>query len=269
MTGSTETVYQSDLTGPLMIAGNPENRLLVADSWLVREGHVIAPELHQQRFFNSCHVRHGIEPTVLQPLWQEAQGLVPATGAWFPRMELAGNPRQPVFQCRIRPAPLIRDSVRLMLCSTRDIREAPRHKGPDIPLLSRFRQQVLASGADEGVMATSKGFLLEGLASSILWWERHHGQDVLCTPPDSNRILPGTIRRLMLMIAEKENIPVAFRLVRPKQLDGCDVWAVNALHGIRPAVIWEKAPFVPMADALSSARLAWWRQAIDRYAVRL
>ena len=73
----------------------------------------------------------------------------------------------------------------------------------------------------------------------------------------------------MLMIAEKEHIPVAFRLVRPSQLEGCDVWAVNALHGIRPAVIWEKAPFVPMTDALSSARLAWWRQAIDRYAVRL
>ncbi|MGN0918695.1 MAG: aminotransferase class IV [Oxalobacter sp.] len=269
MTSSTETVYQSDLGKTLMITSHPENSLLVADSWLVREGGMIALELHQQRFFNSCYVRHGIDSTVLQPLWQEALGLVPVTGTWFPRMELAGNPRQPVFQCRIRPAPPIRDSVKLMVCHTADVRQAPRHKGPDIPLLGRLRHQVLASDADEGLITTSQGFLLEGLTSSILWWEKQHGQDVLCAVPDSNRILPGTIRRLMLAIAEKEGIPIAYRLVRPKQLDGCDVWSVNALHGIRPAIIWEKAPFVPQVDALSSDRLAWWRQAISRYAVRL
>ena len=138
-----------------------------------------------------------------------------------------------------------------------------------MPWLGRLRRQVLASGADEGLITTSKGFLLEGLTSSILWWEKHRGRDILCTTPDSNRILPGIIRRLMLAIAAREHIPVAFRLVKPKQLDGCDVWSVNALHGIRPAIIWEKAPFVPLTDALSSNRLEWWRQAIGRYAVRL
>lgn len=269
MAGVTEIVYQSDLRKALMVTDRPDSRLLVADSWLVREGSMIALDLHRQRFFNSCCIRHGIDATVLQPLWQEALDLIPATGSWFPRMELAGNSQQPVFQCRIRPAPPIRDSVKLIVCHTADVRQAPRHKGPDIPLLWRLHHQVLASGADEGLMTTSKGFLLEGLTSSILWWERHHGQDVLCAIPDSNRILPGTIRRLMLAIAGKEGIPIAYRLVKPNQLNGHDVWVTNALHGIRPAVVWDKSPFMPGVSTLSSLRLQWWRDAINHHAVRL
>ncbi len=268
MSGAAETIYRSDLKGPLAVTRHPEQLLLVADSWLVRDGRMIAPDLHQQRFFNSCRIRHGIGARVLLPLWYQALSLIPAEGLWFPRMELAGKAGQPVFQCRIRPVPMIGETVKLMVCDAEDFRKAPRHKGPDIQWLNGLRRQVLDAGADEGIITTSKGFVLEGLTTSILWWEKRHGQERLCTVPDLNRILPGTIRRLILTVARQERIPVSYRLVMPEQLNDCEVWAVNALHGIRPAVMWEKSPFMPRSDMLSRARLAWWRNAINRYAVR-
>jgi hypothetical protein len=36
-------------------------------------------------------------------------------------------------------------------------------------------------------------------------------------------------------------VPVAFEATAPGGLDGLEVWAVNALHGIRPVAAWMNA----------------------------
>lgn len=269
MAETAETIYQTDFKKDLSVTESPENRILVADSWLVREGTVIALDFHRQRFFNSCLQLHQIDVDQNQPYWQMALAKIPQKGLWFPRIELAGDPEQPKLQTRIRPAPPLRETVKLSVCSIPDKRQAPRHKGPDMPLLGKLRQQALAQGADEGLIVSPKGYLLEGLTTSILWWEERNGQPILCAIPDANRILQGTIRRLILSLAEQSGISVAYRLVRPAQLNGCEVWAVNALHGIRPAVAWQNAPFTPKNDAEAEKRLAKWQQAIEAHATPL
>ena len=269
MSDVAETIYQTDFTGAFLVADQPESRILVADSWLVSHGMVIAMDLHRQRFFNSCYQRHQMDSDILQHYWQAALKKIPRDGLWFPRIELAGDPDHPKLQMRIRPAPPLNETIRLSLCPSPDRRQAPRHKGADMGWLMQMRQQVLAQGADEGIIVSPKGYLLEGLTTSLLWWEEHKGQPILCAVPDANRILPGTIRQLILSIAGQKNIPVAYRRVQPEQLAGCNVWAVNALHGIRPAIPWQKAPFMPKHDAETEKRLKTWHLAIEACAAPL
>ncbi len=59
---NAETVYQYSAEKELFFTTEPENKLLVADSWLVHDGCVRALHLHRQRFFSSC-----IELAVISP----------------------------------------------------------------------------------------------------------------------------------------------------------------------------------------------------------
>ncbi|MBO4789888.1 MAG: aminotransferase class IV [Oxalobacter sp.] len=263
MTKNSKIVYQTDFTDFLSMTESPENQILVAESWLVRNGCAIALDLHRQRFLNSCSHLYQIGSRMLTPYWQAALEKIPSDGLWFPRIELAGYTRQPKFQVRVRKAPPLKETIKLCICDVPDKRKAPRHKGPDISLLGKLRTQILEQGADEGIIVSPKGYLLEGLTTSILWWQEINGKETLCAVPDANRILPGTTRKLILSIAKQKGIPIAYRLVLPDQLNGCEVWAVNALHGIRPAIPWQGSPFTPKNDDRAVERLKKWQQSIN------
>lgn len=84
---------------------------------------------------------------------------------------------------------------------------------------------------------------------------------MLCTTPSSQRILPGVTSQLLRLIAEQENIPFAYRFRKTADLNGCEVWAVNALHGIRRVVDWEKSPFKTSSDI----DIDYWRQKLDEF----
>ncbi len=260
MAKTSEIVYQTGFTDILSLSESPENRVLVADSWLVRNGRAVALDLHRQRFFNSCTQLYHVDSSKLHPYWLSALEKIPSDGLWFPRIELAGSTRQPKFQVRIRKAPPLKETIKLRICDVPDKRKAPRHKGPDISLLGKLRTQILEQGADEGIIVSPKGYLLEGLTTSILWWQEINGKETLCAVPDANRILPGTTRKRILSIAEQKGIPIAYRLVLPDQLNGCEVWAVNALHGIRPAIPWQGSPFTPKNDTRAKKRLTEWQE---------
>lgn len=186
-------------------------------------------------FLFKLHGLAGTSPDILNDFWNSAIGKLPKTGSWFPRIELAGNLSCPVLQIRIRPAPATHSTIRLIDYQNEDFRKLPRHKGPDLAKLISARKKIAGQGADEAILTTPKGFLLEGLTTSILWWEG----SVLCTTPSSQRILPGVTSQLLRLIAEQENIPFAYRFRKTADLNGCEVWAVNALHGIRRVVDWE------------------------------
>lgn len=251
-----ETIFEYN-GKELVKTGKPEEKLLIADSWLVSEGRVRALQLHRERFFSSCQKMARIEQNILDDFWNQSMGTLAKTGSWFPRIELAGNLHQPVFQFRIRKAPPTHPNIKLIDYQSRDFRKMPRHKGPDLAKLISARKNIVEQGADEAILTTPKGFLLEGLTTSILWWEG----STLCTTPASWRVLPGVTGQLIRTIAEKNDIPVASRSRKLKELNGCEVWAVNALHGIRRAVNWEHAPFT----TTRRVDLEKWRQELDLF----
>ncbi len=252
-----ETIYRYSAEKELIPTAEPAENLMVADSWLVSDGHVRALHLHQQRFTSSCTQLAGIKPDDITGFWHQAMQKLPEEGLWFPRIELAGNIRQPVLQLRIRKAPDIHQDIRLINCGLKDFRKKPRHKGPDLTELMTVRKVMMEQGADDAILTTPKGFLLEGLTTSLLWWEGK----TLCTTPLSRRVLPGITCQLLRLIAEQENIAFACRFRKPATLNGCDVWAVNALHGIRRVVDWKHSPFRPSVQT----DIEDWRKKLDQF----
>ncbi len=241
--------------------GPHRQTIQVADSWLIRDGCVRALYLHQHRFFSSCETLAGIERRVVARFWEQAIEKLPQIGSWFPRVELAGTLRQPLFQLRLRPSPPLFTTIRFIECNVPDFRKAPRHKGPDIARTGALRQAVHEAGADEGILTTPTGFLLEGLTTNILWWEN----DTLCTSPPSRRVLPGVTLQLIRWLAQEKNVPFAYRQRKTAELNDCEVWAVNALHGIRRAVDWERSPF----RTAHHTDLDDWNRALERFSERI
>jgi branched-subunit amino acid aminotransferase/4-amino-4-deoxychorismate lyase len=236
--------------------------IVVIDSWLVADGEVRAFDAHVRRFTASCAELAstrladtrlastgltGTELTGTELTGTELTGTgeqaeafmraglaqVPVTGRWFPRAELAMVNGTPRLQLWLRPAPPRADSIRLWIPPEPDQRTFPQIKGPDLPYLSALRDAAVAAGADEAVLLSPGGNVLEGTTTSILWWR---GQ-ALCAPPPDAPVLPGVTRAGLLASGH----PVTFEYATPAELAGLKVWAVNALHGIRPVTGWATA----------------------------
>jgi branched-subunit amino acid aminotransferase/4-amino-4-deoxychorismate lyase len=173
------------------------------------------------------------------------------TGRWFPRAELVDADGRPWLQLRIRPAPPQGHSVRLWICPSPDARTNPSVKGPDLDWLAAQRKSAVAAGADEAVLLSEHGHVREGSTTAILWWR----EDTLCTPPDDGRLLPSVTRELLLEAAGAAGVPVSLSEATPAELSGLEVWAVNALHGIRPVTAWIAGgpPSSSVAEAGSDA----------------
>ena len=67
-----------------------------------------------------------------------------------------------------------------------------------------------------------------------MWWDG----DTLYSAPEAPDIFPSVTRSLLLKVIAASGVHVAFKRPMPHELDGLEVWAVNALHGIRPVVRW-------------------------------
>jgi branched-subunit amino acid aminotransferase/4-amino-4-deoxychorismate lyase len=100
------------------------------------------------------------------------------------------------------------------------------------------RDLAVSRGADEAVLTTDSGVVIEAAHSSILWWE----DETLCLPPPELLLLAGVTSGLIQDRAHRSGIPVAHRLRTVPELDNREVWLVNALHGIRPVTGWTGRP---------------------------
>jgi branched-subunit amino acid aminotransferase/4-amino-4-deoxychorismate lyase len=138
---------------------------------------------------------------------------------------------------------------------TRDPRRVPRRKGPDLAVLAGLRAWASEQAAQEALLVSGTGLVLEAAHSSVLWWEG----DRLCAPDPRLAILPGVTGDLIRERAAGLGIPVMFRRRPPAHLDGREVWLVNALHGIRPVTRWVGAPVV----AGPAVRAPEWRAWLD------
>jgi branched-subunit amino acid aminotransferase/4-amino-4-deoxychorismate lyase len=237
----------------LVPAQDAREPLLVADSWLLEDGTVRGLDLHEQRFRSSC-TTSGLDPDEVTEFWHALRDRLPRTGVWFPRAELVTGAG---LRLRLRPAPPRTSEVNVLVHTGPDTRQAPRRKGPDLDRLGALRQRAIEAGANEALLVTPSGFVLEGATSSLLWWE---DEDVLCAPDTTLRVLPGVTTELLRRAALARGITVRRRRARLAELAGREAWLVNALHGIRPVRSWVGSAVPAGAPTRADAWRQWWSE---------
>ncbi|AYF96886.1 aminotransferase class IV [Protaetiibacter intestinalis] len=224
-----------------------------ADSWLVEDGTVRGLELHRERFLGAVPDAQLPEALVF---WDAAIAALPRTGSWFPRVELRTQLQSPQLLFRLREAPVQQRSLILTTHAGRDPRTHPTVKGPDLPAMIRLRTEAQTRGADEAVIVSPEGWIVEGSTTSICWW----AGGTLCIPERSLARIASVTERTVVTLATALGVEVAELRVRPEELDGSEVWALNALHGIRIATAWQGGP---PSTAEEPGRLSRWRLRLD------
>lgn len=225
-----------------------------ADSWLVSDGLTLGLELHRTRFMTSIPRGRYLELDV-DGFWDTAIAAIPREGDWFPRVELHSRLGGPRLVFRLRSAPERTRSAVLATWRGRDPRTVPRVKGPDLDSMLRIRTDVQKQGADEAVILTADGYVVEGAYSSLLWWRG----EILCGPPAEFERVDSVTARSVLTLAAALGLDTHEEAVTPAELDGTELWALSALHGIRIATAWVDGPSL----AEYPGRLATWRARLD------
>ena len=215
-----------DLVAPTMVA---------ADSWLVVDGTVLALEAHRARFASAVGTR--LPSAELDAFWTAVIAGIPATGSWFPRVELEEVRGAPRLTARLRPAPALAETAVLATWTGADPRRSPTVKGPDLAAMQRLRTAVQPLGADEAVIVV-EGAVVEGAYSALLWWR----DGVLCSPSASSPRIPSVTAAQVLAVAREVGIETRDEAVAPAALSGAEVWVCSALHGIRVATAWVDGP---------------------------
>lgn len=239
-------VFQAD-SGGLVESDQPLPPPMVMDSWLVIEGRVRRLDWHEHRFSTSVAAHHPVDPAEVETFLRAARRVVPATGSVFPRVECTATG---TLQVRVRPAPELRTTIRLWTSITADPRAHPRIKGPDADTQHRLRDRASHHGAEEAVLLSADGHVLEGAYSSLVWWRG----GTLCMPDPEWPILASVTRALVVDIARRTGTDVQMHAARPTDLTGLPVWSLSALHGIRSVSAW---PGVRVSVPDSDVRDRW------------
>lgn len=222
--------------------------LLVADSWLVDEGRALALDLHRDRFRSALPTDRVSE---FDAFWSASLSAIPAAGALFPRIEY----RSSGFTLVLREAPPRKRTAVLASWTGPDPRTVPETKGPDLEAMLRIRTAVQPLGADEAVILSDDGYVVEGAYSALLWWRG----DILCGPPAEFARIDSVTARTVQTLAAALGLDTYEEAVTPTELDGTELWALSALHGPRIVTSWVDGP----ALAERPGRLATWRKRLD------
>lgn len=241
-------------------SAHPVSGLEVADSFLVVDGFALCLERHRTRFLASATERGWANESSAERFWDAAMAAIPPQGQWFPRLELRRSGDCWSLLLSVRVAPPRRKTVAVATFPGRDPRRAPAIKGPDLLALPELRGRVRSAGADEYVFLHD-GWIADGATTSVLWWR----DGDLAVPADDIPRVAGTTASEIVHVAQTSGVRVVPQRATPADLEGAEVWAVNALHGIRMVTSWVGGPTV---DSSQSAR---WRADLwsDRLRSRL
>ena len=171
--------------------------------------------LHQQD-----RLHHRVEAFLDESLREIA-----AFGDGFPRLELrmdAGGGR-PVLHLTLRPLPALGDTVELRTAGPLEL-SYPDMKGPNIARLSA----VNASLGAEALITDATGWVREGATTSLIWWDGEQGR----VAPQGERV-PSITEALIVGDASIRGEPLLPTQATVSEISQHEVWAVNALHGIR------------------------------------
>ena len=248
---SVQSIYRwhAGVLEPLDYCDMTDVQIVAADSWLVTDGTALALDLHRSRFLESIEHSVGLigDPT---QFWDAALEQIPRDGDWFPRVELHSNGR---FVLRLRTAPERTRSVVLATFAGPDPRTHPSRKGPDLEAMLRIRTSVRP--ADEAVIVSPEGAVIEGAYSALVWWRG----EILCCPSAELHRVDSVTARALLTLARALGFDTREESVPPHDLDSTELWALSALHGIRIATKWIDGP----ALAERPGRLQVWRGRLD------
>jgi branched-subunit amino acid aminotransferase/4-amino-4-deoxychorismate lyase len=243
--GSLEALDYCDMT---------DTAIMVADSWLVTEGTVLGIGLHRARFLDSMSTDDR-KRTDADAFWDAALALIPRAGDWFPRVELQSRTGPLLLVFRLRDAPERRNNLIEATWLDGDPRTVPRIKGPDLAAMTRVRTAVQARGANEAVILTDDGYVVEDSHSGLLWWRG----EILCGPPTAFDRVDSVTVRSVLTLATALGVETFEEAVTPGELADTELWSLNALHGIRIVTEWIDGP----ALAQLPGRLSLWRARMD------
>jgi branched-subunit amino acid aminotransferase/4-amino-4-deoxychorismate lyase len=217
-----------------------------ADSWLVVDGTAVALEQHLARFAGSARLAD--ETLDIDAFTRDVLELIPGDGRWFPRIEAIDYGNGSLLRFHLREAPEPLPEVTLA-SSTHDPRTNPSVKGPDLVRLGALRREFDCGEA----VILHDGVIAEGAWSSIVWWQN----DTLHVVARDVPRLPGVTERALRTHAALIGAPIVEASVRPDDLDGCEVWTLSALHGIRVATEWRGGPSLH----IEPGRAEYWRHA--------
>lgn len=246
--------------------------LLVADSFRVRvrdgQAEVRGFAQHLARFRGSVvEVWNQIssdEEARLDNFLAHAVSRIAAGGEAFPRLELWRNSDgETSYELSERPLPPLGSSL-VARTAGHVALEAPARKGPGIGILGALNRKLGA----EAVLTDEAGRVREGATTSLIYWTDESGESGLMIE-DRNRV--ESVTELLIMDAAQRRLvgakpnrqrTGALHLGSPTvaELQRAEVWAVNALHGIR---LISSIDGVSLPDP-EPTRLQWFREALDR-----
>ncbi len=257
MSGTTLFHWKNGALQPLEYCDPAETSILAADSWLVSDGTALALDLHRERFAAAVSTQLSDEDgKEVDAFWTAVLAAVPREGNIFPRVELQSYRGGRRLIARQRPAPALSTSVILTTHDGPDPRTQPLIKGPDTEALLRARTTAQQRGAEEAVLLSPDGSIAEGAYSALLWWKG----ETLCLPsPDIPRIDSVTARSVVAL-ATALGVDIHYESAKPDDLDGLEVWALSALHGVRIVTAWLGGP----APAAEPGRHLEWRTRLHR-----
>lgn len=254
--------------------------LLAADSFRVRknpqnkEAEVRGLDLHIDRFARAvldCWPAQP-EPKVLDLIdafLAEALPAIAAYGDGFPRLELwqSSTERLPELSLALRPVPVLTQSVELRSVAYSDLPKlSARHrKGPNIEAYAALNRSVHA----EALLVDQAGHVLEGATTSLIWWPNEPTSSGCYVDDRLGQRVTSVTERLLREAAESQsgdpratrwNVgALSPRLATTATLSRSEVWAVNALHGIRPVSMLDGSRLCTP----DPERRRWFQEALD------
>ena len=172
------------------------------------------------------------------------------SGEGFPRLELraAATPgAPPVLALALRPLPALQQTVHLVSHAF----PAPPHadrKGPNIGVYGELKRRL----GDEPLLLDANGAAREGATTSLVWWGPDTAHAWVSATPER---VPSVTEAILSAGA----VRFAPRSAGIVELRASEVWAVNALHGIRPVASIDGEPLAPPEPD----RLARFRALLD------
>lgn len=227
----------------------------VADSWLVADGGVRALQLHRDRFLGAVASQTAVDAGSAAAFWDAAVAELPRTGEWFPRVDALQIGDDTTLVVRIRPAPPLGASVRVASLDEGDPRTDAAVKGPDIERLGVLKSDAAHNDIDEPVIVSVSGHIVDGATSAVLWWRG----DRLLAPSASLRRVDSVTAKSLRLLASATGTASGEEFATPADLAGCEVWVVNALHGIRVVTSWKDGPRL----GRNPRRAAVWQRRLD------
>lgn len=235
------------------------HHLLVADSFRVRTSPpaVRGFSLHLNRFRNAVHSAGWRDEQTLEAFITDAVRRIAEYGEGNPRLELWDS--APELRLSLRPLPQLQDTIELQ--SVQGVTTVhPEQKGPNIDTFTALNRDLGA----EALLVDESGHIIEGATTAIVWWAAGTGY-VSAAPARVQSVTEALVRR----IAVDRGDSLVSKSITPRDLTGHagradlalhadEVWAVNALHGIRPVTAIDGSPAPE-----PSARLAHYRRALD------